>query len=202
MNGMIGRMKTLKRGGFSLLELLVVIFILMILIGWLTPNFSKFLLRVKLQNSTREVTTIFRRAARNAMTMRRSINVQVFTYDSTASDKNVLRALIDTNIRTSIDTWEQMSEGYCAMINPVNIIACNGTGTWQGGASSPTNTTYGFRYYSSSASGTVWVTYLQSGEPGWLAGAPASDDTSRVEYNTVTLQGNQRARHYTYLHAP
>ena len=33
MNGIIGRMKALKQGGFSLLELLVVIFILMILIA-------------------------------------------------------------------------------------------------------------------------------------------------------------------------
>lgn len=206
MNEMISRMKIIKQGGFSLLEMTVVVAILMMLIGWAVPNFNRYLLRIKLQNSTREVTTILRRSARHAMTKKQTVHVWVKTYNATGSSphtpadpKNSIRAMVDTNIRSTADNWVDLSEGYCEMIVPVNIQAYSG---WLSGAASPSSTDFEFTYYGTAQGGTLWVTYLQSDESGWMTVEPTTDYVGRVWYNTVTVTGLQRVRHYTYVRDP
>lgn len=174
------------KSGFSLVELLVVIFIIGLLIGWVVPNFNSFLLRIKLQNSSRQAEIMLRNAARHSVGDRRTVHVTVYDRLS-GTTPNSLKADIDQDIRDSpYDDWELMPDGFVEMISPILIAEMSAD-------------EFMFeKYGTASKTGSLYITLCLPDAPNWIS-TPVLN-ASRTDYNTITISGQQRARLYEYLH--
>jgi prepilin-type N-terminal cleavage/methylation domain-containing protein len=189
MIGILNRNNALSRSGFSLIELMVVIVIIGLMVGWAVPNFSKVILRIKLQNSARELTTVLRKAGRYAMTNRLDVRTNVQLYNG--SPANSVKSTVDNDIRSSVETWAPLPAGYCEMIKPINITYMSTT---------PDIT---FKMYGSvSPMPSIFVTYYQTtdGSLFCTTDAPLVDDQNNTAYNTITIAGSQRVRQYLFVH--
>ncbi len=178
------------KSGFSLVELLVVIFIIGMLVGWVVPNFTSFLLRIKLQNSSRQAEIMLRNAARHAMSDRRTIMVYVNSR-SAGTQPNSMTAKIDQDIRdTPYDDWELLPDGFVETISPILIPDFS------------LPTVKFEKYGTATSTGSLYITLRNPADPQWIAdgGAAPAENLTRTDYNTITVSGQQRVALYEYLH--
>lgn len=186
------------KSGFSLIELLVVITIIGLLVGWVIPNFSGFLLRMKLDNSLRILTTTLRNAASHSTADRRDVRLVIHRYDSSTPD--IIDAKRNAEVRKDgTDNWQSFPGGFAQMIPPVNI---------EYPGADATTLTFDMTMYGTTAPtpAGIYITYLLPGattpSPGHLNGvAPVTENTSAIWHNCITQTGLQQFRTYKFLRA-
>ncbi len=183
------------KSGFSLIELMVVIFIIGMLVGWVVPNFTGFLKKMKLENSSRMAVVIMRNAARHAVSDRREVRLTVKDYND-ATPKNSILAQINGDIRLNTDDWSDLPSGYCEMIPPVSI-------EWTHTSLNAVSfTMFGV---TSGGGGYICMTYLLPGEesktgnPHQAGVKPLGISEEAIDHHSIWYTGLQKVTLFRFL---